>query len=178
MGEMSALVSRCLHGMIQVLHFQNDLQSPSKAQEQGHIMNTRLALILLCSSLAPLGCDQRSGEVSAVRNSSPTPAPAVTPRPDNTARNERDASANAVSPMDQSNSASAIKITAELRRAILDDKAMSMNAQNCKIITDKDGIVTLRGPVETQLEKSAIEAKAKAIVGVTRVVNELEAKVS
>ena len=53
---------------------------------------------------------------------------------------------------------------------------MSMNAQNCKIITDKSGIVTLRGPVASQAEKDAIEAKAKTIAGVTSVVNELEVK--
>jgi len=53
---------------------------------------------------------------------------------------------------------------------------MSTNAQNCKIITDKAGIVTLRGPVNSQAEKDAIAAKAQAIAGVTKVVNELEVK--
>ena len=78
--------------------------------------------------------------------------------------------------MDQSNSSADIKITADIRRAIMDDKAMSINAQNCKIITDKSGVVTLRGPVASQTEKDAIESKAKAIAGVSSVVNELEVK--
>jgi osmotically-inducible protein OsmY len=56
------------------------------------------------------------------------------------------------------------------------DKAMSMNAQNCKIITDKSGVVTLRGVVDSQAEKDAIQAKAQAVAGVTRVDNQLEVK--
>ena len=44
---------------------------------------------------------------------------------------------------------------------------------NVKIITNA-GIVTLRGPVKTEQEKSAIEAKAKQVAGVTRVDNQLE----
>ena len=78
--------------------------------------------------------------------------------------------------MDQSNSSSDIKVTADIRRAIMEDKSMSLNAQNCKIITDKAGVVTLRGPVTSQAEKDAIESKAQAIAGVSRVVNELEVK--
>jgi hyperosmotically inducible protein len=57
----------------------------------------------------------------------------------------------------------------------MSDSAMSINAQNCKIITQK-GAVTLRGPVASQAEKDAIAAKAKAVPGVTSVTNELEVK--
>jgi osmotically-inducible protein OsmY len=78
--------------------------------------------------------------------------------------------------MDQSQSGDDVKVTAAIRRAIMDDKAMSMNAQNCKIITDKSGVVTLRGVVDSQAEKDAIQAKAQAVAGVTRVDNQLEVK--
>jgi osmotically-inducible protein OsmY len=37
-----------------------------------------------------------------------------------------------------------------------------------------DGIVTLRGPVKSEDEKKAIEAKAKQVAGVTKVTNLLE----
>lgn len=93
---------------------------------------------------------------------------------DNTARNERDRDAATKTPMDQSEASADVKTTAAIRRAIMDDSAMSVNAKNIKIITDKGGVVTLRGPVDTQAEKDAIEAKAKAVAGVTRVDNQLE----
>ncbi len=77
--------------------------------------------------------------------------------------------------MDQSNATADIKITAEIRRAIMDDKSMSVNGQNCKVITEK-GVVTLRGPVNSQSEKDAIATKARAVAGVSSVINELEVK--
>lgn len=111
-------------------------------------------------------------------NPAPARADAVkpVPAPDNTATNKADAAGNAKTPMDQSESSADIKVTAEIRRAIMEDKAMSINAQNCKIITDKAGLVTLRGVVNSQAEKDSIESKAKAIAGVTKVDNQLEVK--
>ena len=102
--------------------------------------------------------------------------PRADPAPDNTARNKGDGAPEAKSPMDQSESSSDIKITADIRRAIMDDNSMSVNAQNCKIITDKSGMVTLRGVVNSQAEKDMIESKAKAVAGVTKVDNQLEVK--
>lgn len=98
------------------------------------------------------------------------------PKADNTERNKADRDMDtSKTPMDQSNSDSDVKITADIRRAIMDESGMSVNAQNCKIIT-QNGVVTLRGPVATQAEKDSIEAKARAAAGVTNVVNELEVK--
>jgi osmotically-inducible protein OsmY len=127
-----------------------------------------------------VGCD-RTKESNSTSGTTPTPSAndssrAGSPGADNTDRNKVDQNTATKTPMDQSNSSDDIKVTAEIRRAIMDDKSMSMNAQNCKIITDKSGVVTLRGPVASQAEKDAIEAKAKAVAGVTRVVNELEVK--
>lgn len=96
--------------------------------------------------------------------------------PDNTATNRGDGSVTTKTPMDQSESSADIKVTADIRRAIMDDENMSINAQNCKIITDKAGVVTLRGVVNSQAEKDSIEAKAKAVAGVARVDNQLEVK--
>ena len=53
------------------------------------------------------------------------------------------------------------------------DDSLSVNAQNVKIVTS-NGNVTLRGPVKTEREKEAIEAKAKQVAGVHRVTNLLE----
>lgn len=93
----------------------------------------------------------------------------------NTGVNKRDASGDTKTPMDQSNAKSDIDITAAIRKAVVDNKSMSTNAQNCKIITDK-GVVTLRGVVDSRAEKDAIERVATATPGVVRVINELEIK--
>jgi osmotically-inducible protein OsmY len=67
------------------------------------------------------------------------------------------------------------RITAELRKAIKADEAMSVNAQNCKIVTSQ-GVVTLSGMVDSPAEKESIAAKASAIAGVKRVENQLDVK--
>lgn len=104
-----------------------------------------------------------------------TPTRTDTPRaPDNTGNNRADRSGDTVTPPNQSEAAADIRITAEIRRAIMDDAAMSTNAKNIKIMTDKAGLVTLRGVVDSQAEKDTIDAKAKAVVGVTGVSNQLE----
>jgi hyperosmotically inducible periplasmic protein len=94
---------------------------------------------------------------------------------DNTGRNERDRSGETLTPPDQSGKTTDFNITVEVRRAIVDDKTMSLNAHNAKIIT-VDGVVTLRGPVDSQQEKDALEAIAAKCTGVTKVLNELEVK--
>jgi osmotically-inducible protein OsmY len=50
---------------------------------------------------------------------------------------------------------------------------MSTNAHNVKIIT-QDGVVTLRGPVKTQEEKSRIEEIARSVAGVKSVDSQIE----
>jgi len=64
------------------------------------------------------------------------------------------------------------QLTQQIRKAIVDDKSLSTYAHNVKVIS-QNGTVTLRGPVRTEDEKAAVEAKAKAIAGVTAVNNEL-----
>lgn len=60
----------------------------------------------------------------------------------------------------------------QVRKAVMSDKALSTYGHNVKIIS-QNGTVTLRGPVRTEEEKAAIEAKAKEVAGVTAVNNEL-----
>jgi hyperosmotically inducible periplasmic protein len=92
---------------------------------------------------------------------------------DNTEKNMRDRDSAELTPMDQSESASDIKITQSLRQAIMADKYLTMNAKNIKIITIQ-GVVTLRGPVGSPAEVEMIAKKASAVQGVTKVNNELE----
>lgn len=91
---------------------------------------------------------------------------------DNTRQNVRDRSEPTA--QDQSNRKSAVKLTAELRRAIMKEKGLSMNAKNIKIINE-DGCVFLRGPVDSLQEKQAIDALAAQCCG-TGYRNELEVK--
>ena len=93
--------------------------------------------------------------------------------PDNSGTNMRDRNPEAVTAGDQSNSKADLAITQEIRKAVMADKSLSINAHNVKIITG-NGIVTLRGPVSSADEKARIGANAQRVPGVTRVNNELD----
>ncbi len=110
------------------------------------------------------------------RGAAPVPTnPAGTPRDaDNTRENRNDGAEGNLTPIDQSQSSEHIRTTAEIRRAVMDDDSLSSNAKNCKIITDRNGLVTLRGVVDSRAEIMAIEAHAQRVVGETNVVNQLE----
>jgi osmotically-inducible protein OsmY len=63
----------------------------------------------------------------------------------------------------------------KIRKAIVADRSLSTDAHNVKVIS-RDGVVTLRGPVRSESEKSAVEAKAADVVGASNVKNELTVK--
>jgi len=92
-------------------------------------------------------------------------------KPDNTARNAD--SPEAQTPVDQAENEADLQISQNIRKAIVADDSLSVNAHNVKVITS-GGIVTLRGPVKSQQEKAVIEAKAKEVAGVTKVNSFLE----
>jgi len=92
---------------------------------------------------------------------------------DNSGRNVRDQDANRVTPQDQSNTKTDLRITQAVRKAVVADKELSTSAHNVKIITRK-GVVTLRGPVTSAAERTTIAAKASRVAGVTHVDNQLE----
>lgn len=93
--------------------------------------------------------------------------------PENTGINERDSEDTSVTAFDQGNSEADRNISASIRKAVVDDDSLSMNAHNVKIIT-VGGVVTLRGPVDSAAEKAAVEAKAKSVTGVASVNSQLE----
>ncbi len=93
---------------------------------------------------------------------------------DNTKANERDRHGT-LTPMNQGNSGSETKITASIRKGLMGDKSLSFTAKNVKIIT-VGSKVTLRGPVNSDQEKAAIEAHAKQTPGVTDVDDQIEVK--
>jgi hyperosmotically inducible protein len=98
-----------------------------------------------------------------------------TTQPDNTARNVRDRSDRTLTPLDQGNSKTDVATTAQIRKEILAGKNMSVNARNVKIIT-RDGLVTLRGPVNDAEEKRRIGEIAERSVHSQGVDNQLEVK--
>lgn len=107
----------------------------------------------------------------AAQNASPadnTPA-------DNTKLNERDRNANEPTADRQKDNRSDRDITQQVRKAIVKDKSLSTYAHNVKVIT-QNGMVTLKGPVRSEEEKKAIEAKAAEVAGQDKVTNQLDVK--
>lgn len=92
---------------------------------------------------------------------------------DNTGRNIRDRGGETLTPLDQGNSGSDLRITQSIRKAIVADDALSMDAKNVKVITS-EGIVTLRGPVASEAERARIESLARGMSDVRRVDSQLE----
>lgn len=95
--------------------------------------------------------------------------------PDNSRVNVRDKGGKTLTPMDQGPSEEDRKITQLIRQSVVKDGSLSFTAKNVKIITI-NGKVTLRGPVKTAAERSAIETAARNVTGVGQVDNQLEIK--
>lgn len=95
------------------------------------------------------------------------------PKRDNTEQNERDRGGDTKTPPDQSNKPEDLKLTQAIRQAVVKDDTLSITAKNIKIITIA-GEVTLRGPVNSEAEKTTIDKLAKTAAGDAKVVNQLE----
>jgi osmotically-inducible protein OsmY len=93
--------------------------------------------------------------------------------PDDSGRNVRDRDGKTLTPMDQSNSESDVELTRKIRGEVVADDSLSLKAHNVKIIS-VDGIVTLRGPVESEAEKERIASLAEKTAGSGKVRNHLE----
>ena len=95
---------------------------------------------------------------------------------DNSPRNASDATNGVPTATDQGNATEDIWTTRQIRRMVMSGtNNFSMIARNIKIIT-LNGKVTLRGPVNTDEEKSSIETIAKAVAGDANVADELQVK--
>jgi hyperosmotically inducible periplasmic protein len=103
------------------------------------------------------------------------PAPQTAAPADNTKVNVRDRSATEPTADRQKDNRSDREITQQVRKAIVKDKSLSMYAHNVKVIT-QNGMVTLKGPVRSEEEKKAIEAKAAEVAGQDKVTNQLDVK--
>jgi hyperosmotically inducible protein len=94
----------------------------------------------------------------------------------NSGQNVSDSDGQSMTPLNQSEDAADLKITTRIRRAIIRDQSLSVDAHNIKIITTKDHVVYLRGPVANDDECKKIESIAKAKAGDYPVKNELKSK--
>ena len=94
---------------------------------------------------------------------------------ENTEINVRDKGNTTLTPEDQKETKKDIRITAHIRKTVVRDKSLSIDAQNAKIIT-RSGVVTLRGPVANEAESKKLQKIAKKTRGVVKVDNQLEIK--
>ncbi len=106
--------------------------------------------------------------VSYAQAMSPSGSPAQATQPDNTGQNKQ----QQLTADQQSNNAADLDMAKNVRHALMQDKSLSTYAHNVKVIA-QNGKVTLKGPVKSDDEKQAIEAKATEIAGPGNVVNEL-----
>ena len=93
-------------------------------------------------------------------------------QPDNTKVNKRDRQEGQVTADQQKENQGDRKVAQEIRKAIVKDKSLSTYAHNVKIVSE-NGVVTLKGPVHSEQEKEAVEAKAAQIAGADKVKSEI-----
>jgi osmotically-inducible protein OsmY len=121
-------------------------------------VNTPIALLVFVGLVSGCGMDTPGGD-------------AVRPGGDEVASAEGIEAANP--PFQQAENKTDVDITAEIRRQVLDHPDLGVQADNATITTE-GGVVTLRGKVDSDAEKMAIEQIARGVSGVTQVRNELD----
>ena len=130
------------------------------------VQTTALAGLLLCGSLGVVAQQPATQQPPAASDSAQAPAG------DNTKMNQQDRNDNPTTAQQQKENPSDRELTQHVRQAIMQDKSLSTYAHNVKVIS-RNGTVTLKGPVRSEDEKQAIEAKANEVAGKDRIVNDL-----
>ena len=93
-------------------------------------------------------------------------------QPDNTAANKQ----QAPTADQQKETAADRELAQKIRKSIVDDKSLSTYGHNVKVIV-RNGMVTLKGPVQSADEKKNIGAKAADVAGgADKVQNDLTVK--
>jgi len=130
------------------------------------VQTAALASLLFCGSLGTFAQQPATQQPPTAGDSAQAPAA------DNTKINEQDRGDNPTTAEQQQDNPADRERTQQVRKAIMQDKSLSTYAHNVKIIS-RNGTVTLKGPVRSENEKQAIEAKADDVAGKDKVVNEL-----
>ena len=119
------------------------------------------SLALACVTLLPTGSFAQDQ----------TSPPAATAQ-DNSAKNK----VHSHTADQQSEAASDRLMVKKIRQSLIADKSLSTYGHNVKVIA-KDGMVTLKGPVHSEDEKSTIASKAAEVAGSPdKVTNQLTVK--
>jgi hyperosmotically inducible periplasmic protein len=108
-----------------------------------------------------------SGIVLAQQDATPTQQPddkSTTAAPDNTGKNQRDRNSSEPTADQQKENETDRELARQIRRALMKDKSLSTYGHNVKVIA-QNGVVTLKGPVNSDEEKRAIESKAAEVAG-------------
>jgi len=92
---------------------------------------------------------------------------------DNTKQNRGAMEENAVVADKQGNGKEQIKVLANIRKVIMRQKDLSMDAKNIKILVSDSNFAVLRGPVDSAAEKERVEELVKTCTGVKGIKTEL-----
>ena len=122
-----------------------------------------LAQLVLLSGLSLLWAQQQT-------DTSQNP-----PTADNTKVNQRDRSETEPTADRQKENPADRQLAQQIRRALVKDKSLSSNAHNVKVIA-QDGMVTLKGPVNSESEKQTVEGKAAQIAGSDKVTSDIQVR--
>jgi hyperosmotically inducible periplasmic protein len=95
------------------------------------------------------------------------------PKADNTAQNYGALDKGAVTAEKQKNSKEEVRVLASVRKSIMKDKGLSMDAKNVKLVYSDNGLIILRGAVDSDNEKIRVGELAKENPGVSCIQNEL-----
>lgn len=134
-----------------------------------------LGLTLVLSSATAMAADSGTHKSSSSMSSATSSVMkgAATKNADNTDLNTRDKSGGTLTPQNQPNSESDLKVLAAVRSSIVDDDNLSTAAHNVKVMVVK-GVVTLRGPVKSTNEKARVEEHTRNVAGVVSIDNRLD----
>ena len=92
-------------------------------------------------------------------------------QPDNTGANKQ----QATTADQQKETAADRELAQKIRKSIVDDKSLSNYGHNVKVIV-RNGVVTLKGPVQSEDEKKNIGSKAADVACADNVQNQLTVK--
>jgi osmotically-inducible protein OsmY len=125
------------------------------------VISVSVAVAALSFGGGMLRCDARSLTAGAISQQ----------EPDNTGVNKQ----NNTTADQQKETAEDRELAQKIRQSIVSDKSLSTYGHNVEVIV-RNGMVTLKGPVQSEEEKKSIESKAADVAGADKVTNKLTVK--
>jgi hyperosmotically inducible periplasmic protein len=98
----------------------------------------------------------------------PLAVSAIAQQPDNTKTNKD----NRPTADQQKETKADRDLAAKIRESVIADKSLSTYAHNVKIIV-QNGVITLKGPVRSEAERNAVQAKAKQFADSATIENQM-----